>query len=239
MSDCCIVCASWRVHANCCIFADAFLVNRPLLDSEEVRCLCFHARMARVCVIGAGASCVSLPDPRRWRDLLSRRGIAAIHELLNFSFDIVCYELRKEAGGAWLYDADPGDSRLAFDHHGHPVVSSSVERDAGYSPSPMYNGLRTNIPCEGMAYRRKPFPKGTARFPTQKVVLDYLQARARQVDRYIQYGVKVTRVCKEEGAKKWTVETRSMSGNEVKSEEFDHVLVANGHCAFQVVLSIR
>jgi trimethylamine monooxygenase len=99
----------------------------------------------------------------------------------------------------------------------------------------MYAGLRTNIPSEGMACRRQPFPEETAMFPTQAVVLCYLQNRAKQVAQYIRYGTVVTRVRKDEGATKWTVETRSLASGDLASEDYDYVLVANGHCERSLV----
>ncbi|KDN39238.1 FAD/NAD(P)-binding domain-containing protein [Tilletiaria anomala UBC 951] len=211
----------------------------------------------RVAIIGAGSA-----------------GLAAANEFCAVSsahaeagpriqYAVTLYERRPRVGGIWLYDPHPGACRLVFDPHGTPAVTwapahaygNDDEEVGGYelkhrSPGPMYEGLRTNIPSDLMAYRDAPFPEGTPLFPPRAVVQSYLEEFAQRVLGTSRVDVRLnTRVAQvyrlpaEDDApsspSRWVVESEAPaechpSGEhpapERRREEFDHIVLASGRC---------
>lgn len=59
--------------------------------------------------------------------------------------------MRSAAGGAWLSDASPGECLISIDENGRVKAETERfkregERGKGTDPTPMYSGLRTNLP---------------------------------------------------------------------------------------------
>ncbi|KIR57530.1 hypothetical protein I312_101660 [Cryptococcus bacillisporus CA1280] len=180
----------------------------------------------RVAVIGAGAS--GLAQTQQLLEAWNR-------EEVKTKLEVVVYEAREDVGGVWL-SADgpkqakrtslPGENGKADDVFSYPTASKIS--------SPMYEGLRTNIPAPIMAFRGFEFPEKTPLFPDRATVLKYLQDYAKAYDLlpYIRFNTHVERVYltptthgSENG--RWTVE--SVCGNSKSSEVFDYICVSNGH----------
>lgn len=89
-----------------------------------------------------------------------------------------------------------------------------------------------------MPYRSHPYPKGTAEYPTYKVIYQYQQQYAARYADYIRLNRVVTRVrhAPEQSVsnKRWLVEwtpsvtSSSPDVNKTFEEAFDHIVVANG-----------
>lgn len=96
----------------------------------------------RLAVIGGGAS-----------------GSVALEEALEKGLEAQLFEARDEVGGAWALSEDPGACLVSFDADGQATLQAPGEGSAGPpSPTPMYPGLKTNVPSTLMEYRARPFP---------------------------------------------------------------------------------
>ncbi|OCF34111.1 hypothetical protein I316_04059 [Kwoniella heveanensis BCC8398] len=205
-------------------------------------------RKKRVAVIGAGVS-----------------GLAAIQQLVEafdrdevkgkLELDLVVFESKNEVGGVWLTDDRPKKSIRT--HLPGQNTSSQAEEVYSYppeweNPSPMYQGLRTNLAHDLMSFRGFPFPDDTPLFPDQPRVQAYLEAFADRYNlrQHIRFNTRVERVyltpnheqnqCAAEGTgqatRRWTIESASAGPGAVNQatwlknkEEFDYVCVSNGH----------
>ncbi|BGP13866.1 monooxygenase [Rhodosporidiobolus nylandii] len=186
----------------------------------------------RCLVVGAGSS-----------------GLSAIQQALDAGLDVVAVEARAGVGGAWRYDADPGECRVDFDEHGSATLSSPWERvgdDHGPPPSPlshgppppspMYSSLRTNVPTALMQYRGYPFPGSVPLFCSHEQVQSYLESFSQPLLPYIRFNTRLTRLrytAPEDGGAqlRWYAETQSTLSEDapVEVEQFDAVMVCNGH----------
>ncbi|KAA1105705.1 hypothetical protein PGT21_016073 [Puccinia graminis f. sp. tritici] len=133
-----------------------------------------------VVIIGAGAS-----------------GLAAIKQLTTTTeLDVVCFEARSGPGGVWSPEnkSEKKEMRVEFDRMGRPFVRPSAPMDC----SPIYDGLRTNVPKHLMAFHDQPFNVSTAEpeseFPPAGDVSRYLLQTARRVEHRIRFNSLVTRV---------------------------------------------
>ncbi|MBW0491967.1 hypothetical protein O181_031682 [Austropuccinia psidii MF-1] len=174
-----------------------------------------------VVVIGAGAS-----------------GIAALEQLTKHSsFKVVCFELRLEFGGVWSLDGSRkcDEFHVNFDQLGRPFVQG-LPLDS----TPLYDGLRTNVPTELMAYRNKPFPESSAQYPPGLEVSKYLHHFSRGLEKHVQFGCRVTRVRyphageNRTNGRRWIIEVEDMPGTsqgslKARKVHCDFVLCANGH----------
>ncbi|KAK4058643.1 monooxygenase [Microbotryomycetes sp. JL221] len=184
-----------------------------------------------VCIIGAGAS-----------------GLAALQQCLSHDLDAIVYESRSEIGGAWLL-TEPGQCHVEFDEFRVAHATTSSTDDFLLPPTPMYPGLRTNVPTPLMEYRGQPFNRDVGLFPGPERVLQYLQQTAstpqlRQrihVNRHVKR-VRHTRPDDGGQQRRWLVETvdnsmctnrdatsLSSSSSSSATEQFDCVMFANGH----------
>ncbi|SHO77372.1 Similar to S.cerevisiae protein FMO1 (Flavin-containing monooxygenase) [Malassezia sympodialis ATCC 42132] len=188
----------------------------------------------RVAVIGAGSA-----------------GLAIVQQLQDVAperFEIVVFERRDQVGGLWNFEAEPGKCHVvpsAPTPHsaGSTVVSSSgyaySEPRALHEASAMYEGLRTNIPSDLMAFRDFPFPEGTRLFPERAEVLAYLERFASHIgmERVTRFGTRVTDVRRLSVApSRWQVTSESQDGS--RTETFDHVAIACGWCTVPHIPSI-
>ncbi|CAM0871205.1 unnamed protein product [Alopecurus aequalis] len=169
------------------------------------------SRSLHVAVIGAGAA-----------------GLVAARELRREGHAPVVFERAAGVGGNWLYDVALADQPL-----GVAGVHSSI-----------YASLRTNLPRECMGFLDFPFVAGTMgsyskdprRFPGHEEVLRYLEAFARRFDLHglVRLETEVVSVHRDATSAGWKVSystklAGSGSEQEVQEEEFDAVLVCNGH----------
>ncbi|GKY97061.1 hypothetical protein MPSEU_000664700 [Mayamaea pseudoterrestris] len=133
------------------------------------------------------------------------------------------------------------------------VVGGVWRRVPASKSRPMYQGLRTNLPKEIMAFREFPFSSTIdASFVTHEQVHTYLQEYAKHFDleQYIHTNCRVehVRVLLEHGAsglangrdwKKirvdWTVTKTNDSPTESCSDVFEALCIANGHYALPAI----
>ncbi|KAK5125656.1 hypothetical protein LTR85_011930 [Meristemomyces frigidus] len=85
-------------------------------------------------------------------------GLAAAKYLLAEGFEVTMLERKGGAGGVW--NTAPGN---------------------GYWPSPVYDGLETNVPRTLMTFSDSPWPTDASLFPTSSTVKAYLQAYLDQL----------------------------------------------------------
>jgi len=148
-------------------------------------------------------------------------GMAAARVLSRHGMQPIVFEKEVVGGGVWRY-----------------LPNSRT--------SPMYQGLRTNLPREIMAFREKPWEGPGNSYVTHDQVLEYLQAYKNDfdLDQYINYGSKVTqltmlprttsRISTE--TEKWPkIQLEWETVNDHKTADFDAVCVANGHYALPSV----
>lgn len=161
----------------------------------------------RVAILGAGPS--GLAQLRAFET--ARRAGVKIPEL-------VCYEKQSDWGGMWNYTW-----RTGLDAYGEPVHAS------------MYRYLWSNGPKECLELAdysfEEHFGKPIASYPPREVLRDYIMGRVEKSDvrKYIQFNTAVHWVTYCEETEKFTVTVRDLKKDELRSEEFDYVVVATGH----------
>jgi trimethylamine monooxygenase len=161
----------------------------------------------RVAILGAGPS--GLAQLRAFES--ARRMGANVPE-------IVCYEKQSDWGGMWNYTW-----RTGLDAYGEPVHGS------------MYRYLWSNGPKECLEFAdysfEEHFGKPIASYPPREVLRDYIMGRVETsgVRQYIQFNTAVHWVDYSEETGKFTVTVRDLKKDELRSEEFDYVVVATGH----------
>ncbi|ODN83922.1 hypothetical protein L198_07619 [Cryptococcus wingfieldii CBS 7118] len=191
--------------------------------------------VTRVAVIGAGAA--GLAQLQQLQEAWERGNVQS-------KLELVAFETKEDVGGVWLWDGASKNSLTAR------VPGKDGDRVYSYppgteNPSPMYTGLRTNIPAPLMAYRGFEFPEGTHLFPESSVVLKYLQdfATAYNLRQYVRFNTHVERVhlSPSGSSRRWTIESVSSKNaeGEKRREEFDFVSVSNGHYADGWIPSIN
>ncbi|WWC68858.1 uncharacterized protein I206_102794 [Kwoniella pini CBS 10737] len=195
----------------------------------------------KIGIIGAGAS-----------------GLAQLQQLLEIwegksevsersKLEIVVFESKDDVGGVWLTDDQSKPNiRTHMPSKSNGSLNGNSERDeveetysyppARENPSPMYQGLRTNLPHDLMAFRGYPFPENTPLFPKQELVERYLQSFADHYSlrQYIRFSTRVERVYLSDTAnapsrRRWTIESHGLDDDDRRQEEFDYVVVSNGH----------
>jgi thioredoxin reductase len=167
----------------------------------------------RVAVVGAGAA-----------------GLATGKFLRDAGMHIDIFERAPALGGIWRYDQPENTNRV------------------------LYQGLKTNLPKEIMQYFSLPFDDSLPSFITAKDMLTYLENYAVEFDlnHLIQYNRTITSIVPLVGASiRWRVKhtdtqthkknaaaaaaddaselSATMMESEVSVEEYDFVVVANGH----------
>jgi trimethylamine monooxygenase len=161
----------------------------------------------RIAIIGAGPS--GLAALRAFESARSKG--AAIPEL-------VCYEKQSDWGGLWNYTW-----RTGHDEFGEPVHGS------------MYRYLWSNGPKECLEFADYSFEEHFGRpipsYPPRAVLHDYIKGRVEKsgVRDYIKFNHVVRWVSYCDKTKKFTVTVKDLIADEVKSSEFDYVIVASGH----------
>ena len=137
-------------------------------------------------------------------------GVAAAAALLARGLDVTLFDRRPHLGGLW----------------GNPDM--------------LYPGLVTNLPKEVMAYSPSlPFDAALPSFVTSGDMAGYVQAAAaaQRVDPVARLRTEITDVRKPGGGK-WTVTSCPAGGGAASTDEFDAVVVGNGHYNLPVVPAI-
>lgn len=161
----------------------------------------------------------------------------------NTAFQPVVFERRSAIGGLWNLELDPGpcnvdiccESKPQQDMVNRGNYAYSVPSEVHYT-SPMYEGLRVNVPLDLMAYRDFPFPEDLPLFPERTVVYDYLIrfGKSVEIEKYVRLNTHVSRVYRDGGV--WHVESEGPDG--ARNEEFDRIVIASGWCNVPYVPSV-
>lgn len=132
--------------------------------------------------------------------------------------EIVCFEKQKDWGGLWNYTW-----RTGLDEYGEPVHGS------------MYRYLWSNGPKECLEFAdytfdrhfKQPIPS----YPPREVLYDYITGRAKKsgVRKQIRFSTAVRFVEFSKATGKFKVTTEDLTSRATSSENFDFVIVANGH----------
>ncbi|OJJ42242.1 hypothetical protein ASPZODRAFT_105504 [Penicilliopsis zonata CBS 506.65] len=144
---------------------------------------------------------------------------------------IVLFEQRPEPGGVWNYTGEEDASRGFAQPRPAPEGRPQQPLADGRFASPAYETLETNIPSCIMNFIDAPFPPGTSLFPKHTVVREYLHRYADELRPLIRYQTQVLDVVSvpaSQGAG-WTVTWRDLSTQDMADQQFDAVVVANGH----------
>ncbi|EGG11659.1 uncharacterized protein MELLADRAFT_90975 [Melampsora larici-populina 98AG31] len=172
-----------------------------------------------VLIIGAGAS-----------------GIAGLRQLKSTTnFKIICFEVRSNLGGVWNYESNPGEINLKFTPEGKPIIN---ETDP--SITPIYKGLRTNVPIELMTFKDIPFnSSSSSSFPHHSEILDYLDDSVDQeLKELIRFNTNVNRIqynpnhSSGNPSKHWMIEYTKIDQDSKSNPSIiyaDFILAANGH----------
>lgn len=62
-----------------------------------------------------------------------------------YRLHLTIYESRPKLGGVWLESPDAGGYKIKHSHDGHKTRVLGLQGE-GAGPSPIYAGLRTNLP---------------------------------------------------------------------------------------------
>ncbi|OXU22776.1 hypothetical protein TSAR_011662 [Trichomalopsis sarcophagae] len=140
-------------------------------------------------------------------------GLAAIKQCLAQSVDVVCYEKTDKVGGTWVYVPETGK-----DAFGLPIHSS------------MYDSLRTNLPKEVMGFPDYPIPENSRSYLHRTEILAFLNDycdhfKLRDKIRFL-HNVELVEPTNEN---KWKVRVRDLRQNTTAEEQFDGVMICNGH----------
>ena len=132
--------------------------------------------------------------------------------------EIVCYEKQSDLGGLWNYTW-----RTGLDAYGEPVHGS------------MYRYLWSNGPKECLEFADYSFEEHFGRpipsYPPRAVLRDYIMGRVEKsgARQYIRFNTAVHWVDYAEETGKFAVTVRDLKQDELRTEEFDYVVVATGH----------
>ena len=96
----------------------------------------------------------------------------------------------------------------------------------------MYDRLETNIPRGLMGFSDQDWPQTCQLFPKHEEVLEYIDQYSTEVQHLIRFKTQVVDIRQTETGK-WAVETREIqrpnTPSESSNDDFDAVVVANGH----------
>ncbi|KAF2448806.1 flavin-containing monooxygenase, partial [Karstenula rhodostoma CBS 690.94] len=173
--------------------------------------------------------------------------VAAKYLRAERAFDkIVLFEQRSRSGGIWNYTGHQRDEDLFTVPQTNPLgknqdptwcerprpadgTTDGAQKEPSYL-SPIYNRLETNIPRGLMGFQDLDWPQDSQLFPKHETVLKYIQDYGIDVQNLIQYETQVTNVEPvDEQSTRWKVQTRDLRSEVQHVEEYDAVIVANGH----------
>ena len=108
-------------------------------------------------------------------------------------------------------------------------------------PTPMYDGLETNIPNSLMEHSDDHSLRKHQLFPSRETVLEYLEDYAADIKHLVHFRTQVTdiRLTKREGQHTWSMQVRELASNQSVEKEFDAVCVANGHYNVPMIPDIK
>jgi trimethylamine monooxygenase len=132
--------------------------------------------------------------------------------------EVVCFEKQDDIGGLWNYTW-----RTGLDEYGEPVHCS------------MYRYLWSNGPKECLEFADYTFEEhfGTpiASYPPREVLFDYIKGRIEKagIRHWIRFRTPVRMVTYDDDSGMFTVTAHDLAKDHTYSEQFDYVVVANGH----------
>lgn len=132
-------------------------------------------------------------------------GITAIKNFADQGFEVVAFERCQGVGGNWRYNDPSGHSSVFETTH---IISSK------------YTSF----------YEDFPLPESASDYPSHKELLNYFNAYTDHFDirKLIQFGTLVTN-CKKIEGDKWQVEWKKLDSEEKNIDEYDALVVCNGH----------
>lgn len=155
-------------------------------------------------------------------------GIAAARALYKEkAFDVITvYDRNTQAGGTWIYDpnTDPPPPIPSID-----ALEVDFTLQAQKLHSPIYAGLRANLPKSVMCYRDVAFDPKVPLFAYHQQVLDYLKSIvvSENLLPLFRFSTRVDRVEPQKDV--WIVSTTDLTLGKQSDQEFDAVVIATGH----------
>ncbi|UJO23377.1 Thiol-specific monooxygenase [Fulvia fulva] len=181
-----------------------------------------------VAIIGAGASGAAA---------------AAALKAEDYHTKITIFERRETAGGTWIYDDDPGELPLLpgllppeadkpLPAPTHLPTTTEPTTQNRFDRTPIYAELTTNVPDVAMSFTKIPFPYGP--FVPHHVPKQYIENYFswHQTDSSLVLNTTVedlVRLPKDRWRLVLRVHDASRKVDEWWEEEFDAVILANGH----------
>jgi cation diffusion facilitator CzcD-associated flavoprotein CzcO len=152
------------------------------------------------------------------------------------------YEQRSSPGGLWNHTLAATSDGLFKIPSTNPHVPLELPIKASHGRrefvSPVYDTLEVNIPHPMMAFSDTPFPEDIPLFPGHKEVKAYLEEYSHDILHLVQFGTQVTDVRLHEerqtdGVKSaiWHVDVIRLDSQELATEQYNAVVIANGHYA--------
>ncbi|KAK5137529.1 hypothetical protein LTR08_008509 [Meristemomyces frigidus] len=150
-------------------------------------------------------------------------GIAAAKYLLAEGLSVTILERKTGAGGVW--NTQPGN---------------------GLWPSPVYDGLTTNVPRTLMTFANYPWPADASLFPTSSTVNEYLQAHLAQIRNSVaadslcvSFATEVTdlRKSKFEHSPSWKIKTRTYRFGQEPTDQ-NVLVVGNSASGWDISLQL-
>ena len=132
--------------------------------------------------------------------------------------EVVCFEKQDDLGGLWNYTW-----RTGLDEYGEPVHCS------------MYRYLWSNGPKECLEFAdytfEEHFDAPIASYPPREVLFDYIKGRIEKAGLrdWIRFRTPVRMVTYDDDSGMFTVTAHDLKNNHTYTEQFDNVVVANGH----------
>mmetsp|Transcript_9181 Transcript_9181/g.27631 ORF Transcript_9181/g.27631 Transcript_9181/m.27631 type:complete len:424 (-) Transcript_9181:740-2011(-) len=136
-------------------------------------------------------------------------GLCSAKNLKEFGrdFQVTVFEAEEIVGGTWNYTDKIG------------------------SRSSMYKSLRTNLPKQIMAFPGFPFDDSLPSFPHHESIAEYLRdyAKRHAILPLIRFNTEVKRIWRDEQSNSWRIRSHTKSESGEAEEEFDAVMLCNGH----------
>jgi cation diffusion facilitator CzcD-associated flavoprotein CzcO len=177
------------VHSKRIIMATMNRHQDVLEDSQDMTKMIVPAA-PRIAIIGAGAA-----------------GLTAARACVQYGWIPTVLERSNDVGGVWQYNSSQKQQSPQYIHSmasSSPTINEASTDNGRYTnkmgSSPMYRGLRTNLPVEIMQFREMEWTADLrqkddgASYVSHSTVLSYLNEYATRFDlrQYIQFGTTVT-----------------------------------------------
>lgn len=158
------------------------------------------------------------------------------------AFDrIVVFEQQHEVGGIWLYSKRPSTVLPIPQDDPFFPPDPPISNGAGGTPifpSPLYDHLCANIQGSLMKLQGQDFPPETLLFPDRQAIQDYIVKYSEGIRPLIKFCHQVTNVSRISngfGHDGWEVIAKSTMDGRLMQQNFDAIVVANGHYAVPFV----